>query len=603
MRRLNALRRAFKTPWVETLVVCALTFTLALVVYRSNDGFLYTYDSAPASLFVFNLLEHNTLTFDAFRGGYLYGFGAAYIFTEAPNGHLEPIFPIGTAILTAPIYALDYLAAGAHGPFPEITAIAFEGARLAYEKGAAAIVGAVAAVLFFLCARIIGGTRIAMVATIAFAFGSEMWTIGSQALWQHGSVNLVTLAMILALLREHRASSRRESFALLALAGICAGFLPVIRPTAIAFALAGIAYVVERYRLGAWPFAAGFVVGLVPGAAWNLIVFHSLVGGYAVTLPSFTSSLPQAGVALAGLFVSPSKGLLLYTPFVVFSVLGALRATRTRTPAARLLTYLAAAAALAIVNYAFFLPWDGGAAYGPRYLTDIVAVAALLLVYAVSQLDAPRSRRTVTAAIIALTIGYSVSVQAVGANGEPKSNWSGVPFDESVHTERVWQWTDTQIERDALTVYRLWEPNPTFAAGYAPAFDGRIIAIGSGNGVLDLHRPFLVRPGASLPFSALVENDGESRWFGYDTGFYYGQARVRVRFLDSAGTVVLERYLSIPGSPKKGQRARAIGALPFPSQPGNYAALFDIDCFQNARIGSRHVGAVSLPVFVIRPAS
>ena len=60
--------------------------------------------------------------------------------------------------------------------------------------------------------------------------------ICSQGLWQHGSVNLVLLGMIYALLRA------RPGWLLAA--GVMAGLLPVVRPTAVLFSIAAAVFVV-----------------------------------------------------------------------------------------------------------------------------------------------------------------------------------------------------------------------------------------------------------------------------------------------------------------------------------------------------------------------
>ncbi len=554
-------------------------FGVSLLIYRANDGFLYTYDSAPASLFVFNLLAHHTLFFDAYRGGYLYDLGAGYAFVQRPDGHVVSLFPIGTALLTAPIFAFDWLRATATGPFPDTTALAFEATRLAYEKDAATLIGASAAVVFYLCARLLATLPVALGATLAFAFGTEMWTVGSQALWQHGAINLMTLTMTYALLREGRSTRRPRAIAWLCAAGAAAGFLPVVRPTAAAFALAGLAYVLVARRRDTWAFGVGAAAGVSPGLVWNWVAFHSVVGGYATIADSYAFAPGPAARALAGLLVSPSKGLLIYTPFVAVSLVGAVRAARSGTRDGLLLTALAWAGLATVLNYAFFSRWIGGTCYGPRYLTDISSVVALLLIGALPVRRGARYPNRYAVGALALLVAYGVAVQAAGANGEPKSNWSGIPLDDGLHPERVWRLADSQIQRDALTAYRLHRANPTFVPAYAGAFGGRVLDVRPLGGGTALH-VLALRPGETIDLAASARNDGQTRWYGYDTGFYFGQTRVRVRVYTSSGVEVAQAYLYFSGYPASGARAEAIGSLHAPRAPGTYAAAFDVDAFQ-----------------------
>jgi hypothetical protein len=105
--------------------------------------------------------------------------------------------------------------------------------------------------------------------------------------------------------------------------------------------------------------------------------------------------------------------------------------------------------------------------------------------------------------------------------------------------------------------------------------------------------------GVPIPIVVALANTGSVPWYGYDTGLYYGQTRVRVRYFTHAGAFAFEDGLFIEGSPKSHDHGRAIGALSAPDLPAHYRAVFDIDVFQDARIGSRHVGARTLDVTVV----
>ncbi len=261
-------------------------FAIALAVYLSNGETISSYDAMPNSLLVVHALADHRLDFDVLRNGPYTKIGGQYALVEAPAGHLTSLFPVGTAIVTAPVYATLYALRAASGQVTDIASPGFEPVRLADEKVAAAIVAALAVALFFACASTIAGLPVAALATVAFAFGTETWMIGSQGLWQHGSVELVLLAMIGALLQGSRTENAVLRTRWLFVAGACMGLLPVVRPTALVFSIAGAIFAAmwfERRALGA--VAAGALLGLAPGIAWNLSFFHSLAGGYAGNAP------------------------------------------------------------------------------------------------------------------------------------------------------------------------------------------------------------------------------------------------------------------------------------------------------------------------------
>ena len=191
-----------------------------------------------------------------------------YIFSNAKDGRLTSFFPIGAALLSAPLYlAFDAQLHATRHPV-DITSIDFERLRLHYEKQAANVIAALAAVLLFFSAHRIGGPWQAIVVTVFFVAGTDMWTLGSQALWQHGSVNLTVLALIYALISAVDAPTPKRALGRLFVAGVCAGFLPVIRPTAVIFLIAGAAFAGGARRSSPQAWSAGSPPGS-PGTRFS----------------------------------------------------------------------------------------------------------------------------------------------------------------------------------------------------------------------------------------------------------------------------------------------------------------------------------------------
>ena len=435
---------------VRTALVAVAIFIACLVLYQSNgDTYVYTYDSAPNSLFVLNAVENHRLDFENFRGGYLFGLGAGYAFADDQHGRLTSFFPVGTAILSAPLYlAFDPLIHLQHQP-SDVTSPGFERYRLHYEKLAANWIAAFAAVLLFLCARRLTGLVPALIVTLAFAAGTDMWTVGSLALWQHGSVNLLVLAMTGALFAALDARPSRRMLFWLALAGLCAGFLFAVRPTALVFSTAALAFAAWEFRRDALLFVAGAIAGILPGIVWNEATFGTLLGAYAQNADAYVFTWQQFSNAFAALLISPGKGLFVFTPIAVFSLIGLWHALRAHTAHARLLVALSAAGGILLLQYSFFARWWGGTSYGPRYLTDVACILALLLAYAIPVRPAGRIA-------FGVLLAASIAIQFVGANGEEFGRWSALPVSIDVQPSRVWTFVDSPIQRDAeVTLRRL----------------------------------------------------------------------------------------------------------------------------------------------------
>jgi hypothetical protein len=243
-------------------------------------------------------------------------------------------------------------------------------------------------------------------------------------------------------------SARSVAFAL---GGLAAGSLTVVRPTALLFALAALAWMLRTQRRDAGVFTLALLAGAAPGVIWNLINFHSLAGGYAGDAAGYRIS-PDVLAAWLALAISPSKGLVWYLPFVVLAPLGAVLAARSARTGDALLAWLGAAGALLAASYGFYAQWWGGASFGPRFLTDLDAVVVLLLVPLanplLTQLRARHPAALAATALFAVVTAYAIGVQVAGANGESPSEWSAIPRSLDTHPARMWATTDTQIGRN-----------------------------------------------------------------------------------------------------------------------------------------------------------
>src|SRR5581483_8791416 len=108
-----------------------------------------------------------------------------------------------------------------------------------------------------------------------------------------------------------------------------------------------------------------------------------------------------------GLLVSPARGLLVFSPFLVFVPVGLIQ--RLRAPSTKGLAVvlsLAAAAQLLLYSQA---DWRAGVSWGPRWLTDLLPILVWMLA------PAPLVLRPLARGLLILAMGASVAVQAIGA--------------------------------------------------------------------------------------------------------------------------------------------------------------------------------------------
>jgi hypothetical protein len=368
--------------------------------------------------------------------------------TDVIDGHRRWLFSLGTPLLAAPLlWVFEQVPTlDAHFRVSEM-----ETRRpLEAEHFLASLFAAIAVLFVFLFSQRIAGTRAGVVLALLFAFGTPAYSTASRALWQHGpSILMIGIVLYLLVLA-------REKPWVAALAGVPMAAAWVVRP-ANAFALALVsAYVLWRHRRQLAGYAAGMAVVLAP-----LFVYHLKTYG-ALLPPYYTTARYGAGVTVgslldgaAGTLVSPSRGLFVFSSFLIFGVVGIVLARQRK----RLEPLQILAAVVFLVHWAMvasFPQWWGGSCFGPRYFTDVVPFSMLLLAYSFREvLASETARRTAISLAVALaaTGGLSVWIHWRGSTDYALYDWSGyapdreTPRDIDAYPERLWDWSDPQFLR------------------------------------------------------------------------------------------------------------------------------------------------------------
>jgi hypothetical protein len=585
--------------WAEWLML----FGSTLFIYLANGAIISSNDSVPSSLLAFNWLENHTLHFDAFRGGHYYmpndifgQNGIPYFFTESPTGHLTSAYPIGTALLSFPLYALFFLylklsAILQHQPLGlDITNPAFEPQRQFYEKLAGAILAALTNVIFYLLARLKFDRSISLLITFIYGFATLNWAVSSQGLWAHTLSNLALVCILLCLWKANRLegeslSHRRKT--MLVTAGFFSGLLPAIRPTGLLFLAAILVYVVVTYRRETLFFLIGGLSFLF-NSAWNVYYFGFslrvlIVGGYSSLFQhssTYDWTLSYFNTAFWGYLISPSRGLLIFSPVLLFSIPGWYQVYKRRSQTdERLLILLGIACLVLFIQYCFYVPWWGAITYGSRFLVDFLPVLcypiAYVLAHLLNQLEQSRKRVSVllVSVFLLLTV-YSTFVQVVGAFSD-RHIWDTSPY---FSVDRLWNWQDNQISRHTKNLLLKFNDPIPRPRVYRRQLDGVIEKIQTQNGQL-IPEGITVRPSQEIILQAQLKNTGKAQWFGYDTGLRRGRAIVKVQFFDRDQQRIpnsTPNLLFVQGTPRPGEATKAMGAIVFPQQPGTYQMVFTL---------------------------
>ncbi len=427
---------------------------LCLLIYNVNGRAITAGDTYPARYLPFAIVKFQTVFLDPVAEVTAQGRGTgAFWMLHGPDGHFISLYPIVTPLLVAPLYvpAASYL-----------TLTGWTNARLDHlarimEKLSASLIASLSASLLYLLLRRRARRSIALLLTVAYAFGTTTWTISSQALWQHGMGALLVIGALLFLTRE---STVPRAIATGLLLGLIAANRPPDLILAAALGIYGLFWAGGR-RHAAWLVAAS-ALPLATMALYNFGVAGNVLGGYGlIGNARFFSHQLLPGVA--GLLFSPTRGLLIFSPFLLFLVLAGRSFPRSRQD--RLLTVtMLAAVVIQILLYAK-ADWRGGLSWGPRYMTDLLPFLLWMLVPVVSALRG--------AARIAFLVATSVSIliQAIGAFCySPSYDLPIFAADRGAeyHDMRgAWQWRNASL----LTSLRNGIAPPDFTTGIRGTFD------------------------------------------------------------------------------------------------------------------------------------
>ena len=426
-------------------------FCLVYLVYNINGRTIASGDTIPASLLPFGILENHNLYLDQFFYYFETNFERAYWVKEI-DGHYLSIYPIVTPVLVAPLYILPFLLMKLthipvdlfHPGFALIVPI--------MEKLSASMIASFSTIFVFLSVRELINKRIAIIVALIFAFATNTWTISSQGLWQHGLVELLlAMSIYLVLINEKHASVK-----IIISLGIISGLFVFNRPVDSILLIPIIYYIFGlRDRRIAYYLCAMFISG-VPFLLYNFHYFGNLFGGMSSVLGLFDG---RSGFIMPfmGLLISPSRGLFVYTPIMLFSILGYFRILQITNSKIRNFLFVMGISILALVAvYASFGMWWAGWSYGPRFLTGMLPALAMFLGLYIKyiSLNIKRRKNLLTICIFSILLIWSIFAQLVGAFYYPNGGWDGDP-NVDLHPEKLWDLEDTQIMR-------------SFSAGIAP---------------------------------------------------------------------------------------------------------------------------------------
>lgn len=434
------------TGWTETKwrrVASLLLFAALFLLYQANLTVLDEGDAVPTANLPIALIETGRLSFDPMHFPELFKWKSHLPLWEREDyfimswkerlfdrtaldfhneGNLQYVGPRyyivesqhkGVFVSTfGPLPALFALPAAAlfHAVDPEFW-LKMEIRAMVAKFSASALVAGIAVFIFHIALRF---TRrnLALLLAVTYGLGTCAWAISSQNLWQQ-TVNQFLL--VWGLFHFLRAGERRSD---VIAAGVLFGASAACRATGLIPITALAIYLFLRDRKSLVPFLLGtlpfpILVGFYNYHYFgNPLTFAQELVGHKIAFektgsPELFSTPILKG--LRGLFLSPSRGLLIFSPVLSVAFWGIYRIWKE--PVGEVLRPVTIAASMIMLMQCKWFDWWGGHAYGYRPWLDIVPFLVVFMAPVIDEVTAGRARMAAYGAFLA----WSMFVQGLGA--------------------------------------------------------------------------------------------------------------------------------------------------------------------------------------------
>ena len=376
------------------LRICISVGLACLLIYNLNLRSISAGDTYPARYLPFSIWRYGTLVLDPIANTVAQGRSSTAYWIVPARGHQISLYPVVLPVLVAPLY------------LPAVLYLQFRGwderldrAARVMEKLTASLLAAAATALFYLVMRRRAPPGTSLVLALVFGLGTTTWVISSQALWQHGVAELL---LVLEMLLLTGAPTPLRVLTAGLICGLIAGNRPPDSILAAALGLYGVWWAGRRAAL----LVATALVPVALVAFYNVHVAGTLLGGYGI--PDRGDFIHHGLFSgMLGLLFSPTRGLFVFSPFLLFLFYRPSRLLGGTTY--RPLTMaMGVAIALQVLLYAK-ADWRGGYSFGPRWLTDVLPFLIWMLPPVVAALG------TWGRLLFGLACAVAVAIEAIGA--------------------------------------------------------------------------------------------------------------------------------------------------------------------------------------------
>jgi hypothetical protein len=363
------------------------------------------------------------------------------------QGHKYSFYPIGAPLLALPfVFVYNLINPNTFALIGRIHPVA--------QEIIASFITALTAVFMYLIARRSLTVKQSLLVAFIFVFCTSAWSTASRALWQHGPTMLcLSLALYLVLLSRDRPH-------LIQFVSLPLAYSYVIRPLNAVSIIFFSGFVLLYYRKYFIKFVLWSIVIALPFFVINFATFHAFLQPQIYAQTPGVFSIPSIE-RLLGPFISPSRGLFIFSPIFLFSFFGLylkLKDFRKNYPQNMLDIALAAIFVVHCLLVSSWWMWWGGYSIGPRMLLDMVPYLIFFLLPVIPLISNATKFVTPLRIAFAGCLIFSFLIQFQATRSDAMWGWNNVPTAVDLDQARLWDWGDPQFLRGFSLFYNIFPP-------------------------------------------------------------------------------------------------------------------------------------------------
>ena len=393
-------------------ILCFFSLFIFFVVFHAKND---NSGSDPRSclLVTQSILDKFTIKLDSY-GDELKKYGNSI---TIKNNHYYYFFPLGTSLCSIPFVAAANLAGLDMLKDEQKT-----------QKFIAAILSVVIFILLFYIARLFVNISESMLFSLIFWFGSAYSSTMGTALWSHDFAAVFSLITLSACLRIYFNKESAKSF----LIAFCLFFAYLCRPTLALLTPIVLLFVFMLDKKSSLKILFYFCLQMSFFSFFSFIELKQVLPDYY--MPLRISGGFQIN-AFIGNLISPSRGIFVYSPFLLIPLLFLTKTWKTLIAHKKLALFLLWPL-LHLISISKFPHWWGGWSYGSRLMSDILPAAYLICLLIYGNID----KKTFANIFLFLSGIFAIYINTyLGLYNPYTLIWHAEPnIDE--HTEYLFDW-------------------------------------------------------------------------------------------------------------------------------------------------------------------